>query len=53
MKFPAVIAGKRVYVSCDVISCNILLLFSREALKTCDALLDFSNDTASQSAKNR
>ena len=46
MKFPAVIAGKRVYVSCDVISSNIPLLFSKEALKKCDALLDFSNDTA-------
>ena len=25
---------------------NIPLLFSKEALKKCDALLDFSNDTA-------
>ena len=46
VKFPAVIAGKRVYVSCDVISSNIPLLFSKEDLKKCDALLDFSNDTA-------
>ena len=41
VKFPVVIAGKRVYVSCDVISSNIPLLFSKEALKKCDALWIF------------
>ena len=46
VKFPAVIAGKRVFVSCDVISSNVPLLFSKEVLEKCDALLDFSNDTA-------
>ena len=38
--------GKGFIVSCDVISSNIPLLLSKEALKQCDAVLDFSNDTA-------
>ena len=44
--FPALVAGKKVRVAADVVPYEIPLLLSKESLKKCDALLDFSQDTA-------
>ena len=44
--FPALVAGKTVRVAADVVPYEIPLLLSKESLKKCDALLDFSRDTA-------
>ena len=44
--FPALVAGKEVRIAADVVPYEIPLLLSKESLKKCDALLDFSQDTA-------
>ena len=43
---PAVVAGKSVTVKTDVVHCDIPLLFSRSALKSMGARVDYENDVA-------